>query len=94
MILGDACGKFGYMFQDKATATAIKVIELFGEVACDFLQVQVLGVVHVIYRCREVREDALLSFRNITDQNCVCTNLYSYRSTTRKALAKFSKGRI
>jgi len=35
----DADGKYGYMLQDKAVATTIKVIELFREVGGDFLQV-------------------------------------------------------
>jgi len=38
-ILFDADGTFGYMFQDKATSTTTKVIELFGEVGGNFLQV-------------------------------------------------------
>jgi len=38
-IVCDADGKFGYMLQDKASATTIKVIELFREVGGDFLQV-------------------------------------------------------
>jgi len=38
-IVCDANGKFGYMLQDKAAATTIKVIESFREVGGDFLQV-------------------------------------------------------
>ena len=37
-IVCDVDGKFGYMLQDKASATTIKVIELFREVGGDFLQ--------------------------------------------------------
>ena len=73
------------MIEDKTAATTIKVIELFGEMGCDFLQVRVLAVVHIIY-WREVGGNSLLSFGHVTDQNGVYGNLYSYRSTTRKPL--------
>ena len=68
----------------------IKVIVLFGEVGGDLLQVHVLGAVNVVYRRCEVAWKSLLALRNITNQDGIYTNLYSYRSTTHKARAKFT----
>ena len=76
--------------EDKAAAIAIKVIELFGEVGGDLLQVQVLCVIHVIYKHREEGWNSLLSFGHITNQHAVYTNLYTYGSTTHKPRTKFS----
>ena len=89
-ILCDTDGKFGDAIEDKAAATTIKVIELFGEMGGDFLQLRVSAVVHVIHWRGEVGGNSLLSFGHVTNQNGVYTNLYLYRSTTRKPLAKFS----
>jgi len=40
--------KFGDAVEDKATAMSIKVIELFGQVGSDLLEVEVLCVVDVV----------------------------------------------
>jgi len=49
-ILCYAEGEFRDVVEDKAAAITIKVIELFGEVGGDLLQVQVFCVIGVIYR--------------------------------------------
>ena len=68
----------------------IKVIELFGQVGSNLLEVEVLCVVDVVeWRCKESR-NSLLALGNIANQNGIYTYLYSYRSTTYKAHAKFS----
>jgi len=75
---------------DKAAAMTIKVIELFGQVGSDLLEVQVLGVVNVVYRRCEEARNSLLALGNISNQNGIYMNLYSYRSATHKPHAKFS----
>ena len=45
-----ANSKFGDAVEDKAAAMTIKVLELFGQVGGDLLQVQVLAIVSVVYR--------------------------------------------
>ena len=67
----------------------IKVIELFGQVGGDLLEVQVLGVVNVVYRRCEAW-NSLLFLGHITNQDGIYTNLYSYRSTTHKAHANLT----
>ena len=83
-------GEFRDAVEDKVAAMTIKVIELFGEVGGDLLQVQVLGVVNVVYRRCEVAWNSMLSLGHTTNQDGIYTNLYSYRSTTHKAHAKFT----
>ena len=83
-------GEFRDAVEDKAAAMTIKVIELFGEVGGDLLQVQVLGVVSVVYRRCEEARNSLCALRHITNQDGIYTNLYSYRSTTHKAHAQFT----
>jgi len=68
----------------------IKVIELFGQVGSDLLEVQMLTVVNVVDRRCEEAWDSLLALGNIANQNGIYTNLYSYRSATHKPHATFS----
>jgi len=82
--------KFRDAVEGKAAAMTIKVIELFGQVGSDLLEVQVLGVVNVVYRRCEEAWNSLLAFGNIANLDGVDTNLYPYRSTTHKSLTKCS----
>ena len=68
----------------------IKVIELLGQVGSDLCEVEVLGVVNVVDRRCEEAWDSLLALGNITNQNGIYTNFYSYRSTTHKPHPTFS----
>ena len=69
---------------------SIKVIQLFGQVGSDLLEVEVLCVVNAVNWCCEEAGYSLLEFGNIANQNGIYTNLYSYRSATHKPHATFS----
>jgi len=54
---------------------SIEVIKLFGQVGGDLLEVEVLGVINVVYRRCEEARNSLLALGNIANQDGIYTNL-------------------